>query len=501
MPDLGQVHVIRADARRLPLPDASVDLIVTSPPYFALRDYGYDGQIGGEPTPQAFLGSLWECTREWVRVLKPTGSLWVNLGDKYNSAASGQNLKDAAGKDGRGPKRYDGGRGTTAVGIREKSLLGLPWRYALGCIDETLPYHRERFLETLLGDVAYGDLAPEQIEAALREYDTSPKSKGLGLILRAEIVWSKPSALPESVTDRVRRSHEQWFHFVRQPRYYSAVDEIREPHGEDSLRSTKLGQRSMRSRNVSLPHNPAAYDGPNPLGKLPGSVWSIPSEPLNVPDHLDIQHYAAFPSAFPVRIIRGWSPPGICTTCRQGRRPVVDSRQMKSPVHSDGSIVGHRSGGPAERGWDGLPRFNINRTITGYACACTPYTDHPGTGERHRNSGVSGRTGDLNATDPARSYHFGDAPRVGPWREYHFDDWTPPPTRPAVVLDPMGGTGTTALVARALGRIGISVDLSEDYCRLARWRTSDRGELARVLGVAKPPRPVAGQLTLEAADG
>ena len=75
--------VIRGDARALPLPDASVDLIVTSPPYFGLRDYGYAGQIGSEGTPAEWLEALWACTAEWVRVLKPEGSLFVNLGDKY----------------------------------------------------------------------------------------------------------------------------------------------------------------------------------------------------------------------------------------------------------------------------------------------------------------------------------------------------------------------------------------------------------------------------------
>src|SRR4051794_29747660 len=152
--------VTQGQADNLHLPDASVDLIVTSPPYFNLRSYHdggehYGGQIGAEATPAAYLDRLLDCTREWMRVLKPSGSIFVNLGDKY-------------GKD--------------------KGLGMLPARYAIRAVDE------------------------------------------LGLIQRAEIVWSKPNGLPESVTDRVRRSHEQVFHFVKKPRYYSAVDEIREPH-------------------------------------------------------------------------------------------------------------------------------------------------------------------------------------------------------------------------------------------------------------------------------
>jgi len=91
----GRVVVLRGDAAHLPLPDGSVDLIVTSPPYFGQRDYrdggeSLKGQIGNEETPREYVDALLACTREWMRVLKPEGSIFVNLGDKYNSAASNQ---------------------------------------------------------------------------------------------------------------------------------------------------------------------------------------------------------------------------------------------------------------------------------------------------------------------------------------------------------------------------------------------------------------------------
>src|SRR6266540_1305836 len=180
---------IRGDALHLPLRDNTVDLIITSPPYFALRSYatGHKMEVGSEATPHAYLQALWAATREMTRVLKPTGSIWVNLGDKY------------AGGDGMsgGPPQLQGGtafrqgmirRGAPKTSVPAKSLMGLPWRYAIGCIDQ------------------------------------------LGLILRAELIWSKPNGLPESVTDRVRRSHEVWFHLTKSPRYYAALDEIRDPH-------------------------------------------------------------------------------------------------------------------------------------------------------------------------------------------------------------------------------------------------------------------------------
>ncbi|MCB1249663.1 MAG: site-specific DNA-methyltransferase, partial [Acidimicrobiales bacterium] len=397
----------------------------------------YDGQIGSEATPAEFLAALWAVTAECKRVLKPSGSLWVNLGDKYaggggyspDSPVNVKRRQAGSGTDGafkfsnRVHDRQPAKAPRVKADVPNKSLMGLPWRYAIGCIDD------------------------------------------LDLILRAEIVWSKPNGLPESVTDRVRRSHEQWFHFTKSPRYYSAVDEVREPqmhpHGTQAA-GISIRKRSATGNGRALNNQ---YDAPNPLGKLPGSVWTIPSEPLSVPTFVDgqpwgtrpvwgdsdglrrlwryaetrhaagqpcdvwsIDHFAAFPQEWPRRLILGWSPPGICVECGEGRRPVATSEHVP-----DGrGRIGRHGGARSDAALAGPPRQMDNgqrvHTITGYACACpTP-----------------------------------DAP-----------------TRPAVVLDPFGGTGTVAMVARALGRYGVHVDLSADYLRLARWRVFDSGHAAK----------------------
>lgn len=337
------VQIIRADARDLPLEDGSVDLVVTSPPYFALRSYQdggehYDGQIGSEPTPAEFLDALIAVTAECVRVLKPSGSIFVNLGDKYvadNRGSGGDRKRGEAKHAPVGPAGFPG-----RDMARQKSLMGLPWRYALRCIDD------------------------------------------LGLILRAEIIWSKPNGLPESVRDRVRRSHEQWFHFTVSPRYFSAVDEIREGYAPGTAKRYASGynatayQTGQVRRDIGVDYS-GSFDE-NPLGKLPGSVRSVPTQPLKVPAELGIDHFAAFPTAWPLWFIKGWCP-------------------------TDG-----------------------------------------------------------------------------------------------VVLDPFGGTGTTALAADVLGRQGISVDLSADYCRLAEWRTSDPKERAKALKKAAeigPPKPAEFEQT------
>jgi hypothetical protein len=397
--------VLRGDAARLPLPDESVDLIVTSPPYWNLRDYrdggeSLKGQIGSEATPQEWLAALLECTREWMRVLKPEGSMFVDLGDKYSARADA-----SAGRSGRRDHAMAMAPARNARGLgRPKSLLLLPERYRIGCVDQ------------------------------------------LGLIARAKIVWSKLSPLPESAADRVQTTHEDVVHLVKRPRYFSAVDEIRVPHsgGTHPGRRRSAGSRS----GGGIAHRTFAgnTDQFSPLGKLPGSVWEIASVPLIVPERLQADHFAAYPPELVRRIVLGWSPSGICTECGAGRRPVTS--QGRETYHGKGR---HRSGarqakdGAAETGWRQDEKRSTVTAITGYACGCPD---------------------------------------------------TSAPTRPAVVADPFGGTGTTALVADVLGRTGVSVDLGADYCRIAGWRTADPAERARALGVAKPPPVLRGQGSL-----
>jgi DNA modification methylase len=417
--------VTRGDAANLPLPDSTVDLIVTSPPYFGLRSYTdggahYEGQVGDEATPAEYLDALIVCTREWVRVLKPGGSIFVNLGDKY-SGAQQQNSGWQSAEDSATYWQKTNPRNT---GIPAKSLMGFPWRYALRCVDD------------------------------------------LGLILRAEIIWSKPNGLPESVTDRVRRSHEQVFHLVKQPRYYSAVDEVRDEYAPATFsrnRYARPNDHESAKNNGTLRAPRDAGMEANPLGKLPGSVWTIPTAPLQVPDHLGVDHFAAYPPELVRRIVLGWSPREVCTACGEGHRPVREET---------GALVSSRAGARARPGpvsdYGGRPGENVNKV-----------RDTAGTSFRKREAFLAGYTCACDS-DGYRLARGLELPRA----------------TPGIVLDPFGGTGTTALVASCLGRVGISVDLSLDYCRLARWRTTDPGERARVLGVPKPVPVPEGQMGL-----
>lgn len=440
--------VLRADALRLPLPDESVDLIVTSPPYFSLRSYRddgehYDGQIGSEPTPQAFLEALWAATAECWRVLKPSGSMFVNLGDKRSGSGAPGSTSGLGGQPQGNRTGISVTRGYNQAAFgRAKSKMLLPHRYAIGCED--------------------GLADPE----------------GLGWIVRQDLVWSKPNGLPESVRDRTRDAHEYWFHLTKSGDYFAAIDELRDApsgyHG-DAVRIPEIpGQRRRAMQHTS-----------SPLGALPRSVWEIPTEPLTVPDHLGVDHFAAFPSEWPRRLILGWSPSGICVECGSERRPVVGIahdlyRAAGATGRAKRQDIGGTHGGNGMNG-AGYPQTRTAATITGYVCACAPFTDHP---ERRRgDNNAASRDGSRSRSGfdgGAKEWAEYQAKNPGPVREYHLEGWTPPPTRPAVVLDPFGGTGTTAMVARALGRIGVSVDLSADYCKLARWRIFESNGAAKV---------------------
>jgi hypothetical protein len=157
------------------------------------------------------------------------------------------------------------------------------------------------------------------------------------------------------------------------------------------------------------------------------------------------------------RIVLGWSPREVCTACGEGRRPVSDHAPWWKAYKAENSLGDYLAGNGLEASASGKQRAARNgipegpkTVITGYACAC-PDTEAPAT--------------------------------------------------PGVVLDPFSGTGTTAMVASVLGRIGIGVDLSADYCRLARWRVDDPRERARVIGAKAPERQVEGQIDLFSGEG
>jgi site-specific DNA-methyltransferase (adenine-specific) len=175
------------------LPDESIQCIVTSPPYWGLRDYGYAGQIGLEETLPEFVSNLVAVFRDARRVLKAEGTFWLNIGDGYTSGNRRWRAPDK-----KNPARAMSVRPETPEGLKSKDLLGIPWRLAFALQDD-------------------------------------------GWYLRTDIVWSKPNAMPESVKDRPSRSHEFIFMLTKSEKYLYNHDAVQERTDDGK------GKRSRRT--------------------------------------------------------------------------------------------------------------------------------------------------------------------------------------------------------------------------------------------------------------
>ena len=299
--DDGDVRLYHGDCLDVlrELPDGSVDCIATSPPYWGLRDYGSDGQIGLEESPALYVERLVGVFRECRRVLADHGTCWVNLGDSYNSGASGglDGSTLGGGKDNqRASNRH--GRGMVAS-LKPKDLVGIPWRVAFALQDD-------------------------------------------GWWLRSDIIWAKPNPMPESVTDRPTKSHEYVFLLAKQPRYFFDQEAVREPYrydgrnvlereaGPGSHDNHRNGKRS-RWPGISAAAAAAArrdvLDGGaiesepmdvNHGGRNVRSVWEIATQPYPG------AHFATFPQELVRRMIVAGCPERVCRECGQPSERQID---------------------------------------------------------------------------------------------------------------------------------------------------------------------------------
>jgi DNA modification methylase len=215
------------------LADGSVDCVVTSPPYYGLRDYGVAGQHGLEASPAEYVETMRAVFGEVWRVLSNQGTLWINLGDSYYSGKGSPTQPDEKNQARRPPARILDKPGQTWG--RQKSLLGIPWRVAFALQDD-------------------------------------------GWILRNAVIWDKPNAMPESVTDRLSTRYEHVFLFSKSRRYWFNLDPIRE-QGDD-------------------------HDADDPRGRNPGDVWTIPTQPF--PE----AHFAVMAPRLADRCVQAGCKPG-----------------------------------------------------------------------------------------------------------------------------------------------------------------------------------------------
>lgn len=408
------------------MPDACVHTVVTSPPYWALRNYqgeptvwggdqtcvhtwgedsfcekcgAWSGQLGLEPLPEMFIAHMVEVFREVHRVLRHDGTLWLNIGDTYfaggSTTAYGQDPRNFDAKSTMA-SRYTAGTHNRPVKPRKhsvlkpKDLVGIPWRLAL----------------------------------ALQED---------GWWLRNDIIWQKPNALPSPVQDRMKCSYEHVFLLSKSQRYFFDLDAVRVPHTygdyaedgsftpagswkkeEDEDRDRKLDEAGDAMGPNAAPPRTSGRGIFNPRGKNPGDMWCFPTQPFPG------AHFAVMPSVLSERcVLAGSSEKGCCAECgapykrkvTRGKGAVDRPKCQYDPNRPDGMTLrgGRFSQGPVQdMTWEP-------------GCECEAEVER------------------------------------------------------CVVLDPFSGSGTTGMTALRRGRHYVGIDLNESYLDMAEERV--RGDV------------------------
>ena len=396
-------------------PDKSIQCCVTSPPYWGLRDYGVEGQLGLEKTPEEYVTKMVEVFREVKRVLRDDGTLWLNLGDSYSTGGrGGQWVGDEHEQQSRGWQ-------SAPPGLKHKDLCGIPWRVAFALQSD-------------------------------------------GWYLRQDIIWHKPNPMPESCTDRCTKSHEYLFLLTKKPRYFYDAQAIAEPCVESNASRPRMGQGPNTQYNQKRASwNGSAFDkgktfihqeercqkrsgtgvgfghgtdkesrnrervntGTTDGTKNKRSVWTVPTKSFKD------AHFATFPpKLIEPCILAGTSKKGACPECGAPWDRVVEKE-----VNTTGRGRDHIAGGDSTigQGWEDTPRATLQTKTTGWrpTCECS-FEVHavPGDG-----TGIA----------------------------------TPCPV-PCVVFDPFMGAGTVGVVAAQHGRDYVGTELNPEYCEIARSR-------------------------------
>lgn len=252
-------EIFKGDARKelSRLPDNSVDCCITSPPYYGLRDYGNDSQIGLEGTPEQYINDLLEVFSQVYRAMKPTGTLWLNIGDTYNGNKKGNTevIKNRRVADSSSFQKK------IWSGAKQKDLIGIPWMLAFSL-------------------------------------------RSMGFYLRQDIIWHKPQVMPEPVKDRCVKSHEYVFLMSKSPTYFFDYEAIQEPavyfnsDSRSGKKNTKTGGKREGIRGVD--NTPVII---NEM-KNKRDVWSVNTA------HFEGAHFATFPEELVKPMVLAGCPRG-----------------------------------------------------------------------------------------------------------------------------------------------------------------------------------------------
>jgi len=373
------------------IPDNFIDTIVTSPPYWGLRDYGEDtktqwpdgwyGQLGLEPTLDLYIEHLLQVTKELKRVLKPTGVMFWNHNDCYGGSGCGKgDYRNNNKRSLFNPNLYSE-KPNPQLKLAPKCLALQNYRLILRMIDEQ------------------------------------------GWILRNIIIWYKPNAMPSSVKDRFSNRYEPVFMLTKRRKYWFDLDAVRVPHKENSIKRDTLGYKTspMKGRyKVPWEKREGTEDQSflHPLGKNPGDVWKIATQPF--PE----AHFATFPEKLVEPMIRCACPKWICKKCGKAKVRITEKNYIPT---------------------------------------------RPGLNTRRGKSGT-----DL---DPNKFLHQRDISKYRQKIEYYTIGWTDCDCNAGfdagIVLDPFAGAGTTLVVAKRLGRHYIGIEIKAKYVEMAKRRVRD----------------------------
>jgi len=340
------------------LPDESVQTCITSPPYWGLRDYGVEGQLGLESTPEQYVANMVAVFREVRRLLRDDGTLWLNLGDSYASSPPGnvRGVGETSGLAGAGSEKYRQTlmsghatkRNTVVAGLKPKDLVGIPWMVAL----------------------------------ALRAD---------GWYLRADVIWAKPNPMPESVTDRPTKAHEYIFLLSKSPRYFYDADAIRE-EGDPKQTAHNVryarpydNEARIKGGQPGNVNNVGIHSRPGPGGRNKRSVWTVASQPFPG------AHFATFPPALIEPCILAGTPPKCCGECGAPWQRVVERKPMvvrptekranwqAEDVHARTQVGGTMVEPPSSRtvGWEASCEHDDD---SGCAVVLDPFTGSGTTG-------------------------------------------------------------------------------------------------------------------------
>lgn len=389
--DHQDIKIMQGDARtRLAeLADESVHCIVTSPPFWGLRDYGHDEQIGLEETPEEWCARLVDVFRECRRVLRSDGVFWLEVGDTYNNRAVSR------------LSSHQGGLGFTNEGIETS------WA------DHTKNGSTRMSISD--GDLKEKDLigAPWMLAFALRAD---------GWWLRSDTIWARPNPMPESVTDRPTKAHSYVFLLTKSPRYFYDSDAIRtdakwtrenDPKWNDARRA-RVQQQGAGMRHAE----DGGFSGwDSSQGANAKSVWTIATEAT------PFAHFATMPQALAEKCIKaGTSEYGRCAQCGAPWDRITERITVREQARAD---MGRKTTIDAKAA-QGVQHLSVSNS--------------------HNGEGTTKIT------------HLGWQPTC---------DCGCGVVDPCVVLDPFMGSGTTALVARRLGRHSVGVELNAEYVAIA----------------------------------